>query len=338
MKVGLLAPPWMPVPPPAYGGTETVIDTLARGLSKASHDVVVFTTGDSEVPVTVRFLRDRAADDERLGQGMIELGHVAEAYDALADCDIVHDHTIAGPLWALAHGRDRVVTTCHGPLYDDFRRVYQTYGRRLPVVAISHDQAARAPDVPIARVIHHGVDARRFPIGTGAGGYLLFLGRMSPDKGAHEAVLLAREAGQPLRLAAKMREAEERAYFRAQVEPLLGGDVEYVGEADTLTKMDLLADARALLNPIRWPEPFGLVMLEALACGTPVLTLRTGAAPEIVDHGVTGFVCGDRAELLASIDRVDGLRRQDCRAVVDGYFSSERMVADHIAFYEDVLR
>jgi glycosyltransferase involved in cell wall biosynthesis len=336
MKVGLVAPPWLPVPPPSYGGTELVIDHLAVGLVKAGHDVLVFTIGDSDIPVPTDYVREHPAVDE-MGSSTVELGHLAAAYEALSDCEVIHDHTLAGPLWALAHHRRGVVTTCHGPLQDDLRRIYRAYSRqRLPVVAISHDQAARAPDVTISRVIHHGVDPERFPAGKGDGGYLLFLGRMTPEKGAHEAVRIARETGHPLKLAAKMRAHEEVAYFRQCVEPLLGGDIEYVGEACSDAKIDLLAGARALLNPIRWPEPFGLVMIEALACGTPVLTNWVGAAPEIVEHGVTGFVCTDRDQLRRSVDRIDELRRPSCRAAVAEHFSSERMVADHIDLYEEV--
>jgi glycosyltransferase involved in cell wall biosynthesis len=337
VKVGLLAPPWIPVPPPCYGGIETVVDCLARGLTKAGHDVVVYTVGESEVPVSTRYARDLAAGDQ-IGAGDLELSHAALAYEGLADRDVVHDHTLVGPLWAVARGRERVVTTCHGPMGGELRHVYGFYGSRLPVVAISHDQAARAPDVAVDTVIHHGVDPERFPSGRGDGGYLLFLGRMTPDKGAREAAQIARACHQPLKMAAKMREAAERAYFHEQVEPLLGGAVEYVGEADLDEKLRLLADARALLNPIHWAEPFGLVMIEALACGTPVLTYAIGSTPEIVQDGVTGFVCADQAELVAAVGEVDRLRREDCRAAVSEYFSTERMVADHIRLYERVCR
>lgn len=336
MKVGLLAPPWIPVPPPSYGGIETVIDCLARGLTKAGHDVVVFTVGESEVPVPTRYVRDLAVGE--IGSAGLELGHVAWAYEGLADRDVIHDHTLVGPLWAVTRGRDHVVTTCHCPLAGELQHVYGFYGSRLPVVAISHDQAARAPDVPVEAVIHHGVDPERFPSGRGDGGYLLFLGRMTPEKGAREAAQIARTCRRPLKIAAKMREVAECAYFHEQVEPLLGGDVEYVGEADVDDKLRLLADAQALLNPIHWAEPFGLVMIEALACGTPVLTYATGSAPEVVEHGVTGFVCADHAELVAAVGEVDRLRRQDCRAAVSEYFSTERMVADHIRLYEKICR
>jgi glycosyltransferase involved in cell wall biosynthesis len=337
MKVGLLAPPWFPVPPPSYGGTETIVDGLARGLAKCGHEVVVFATGDSEVPVPVRFVLEHAAFD-RMGACAVELRHVAKAYEMLADCDVVHDHTLVGPLWALAHDRHNVVTTCHGPLCDDLRDIYRAYGQRMPVIAISADQAGRAPDVPIARVIHHGLDPEQFPSGEGEGGYLLFLGRMTPDKGAHEAIGIAREAGLPLKLAAKMREPDEFAYFHRQVEPLLGAGVQYVGEVSHVDKLELLAGASALLNPIRWPEPFGLVMIEALACGTPVLTYAAGAAPEIVEQGVTGFLCADHAELIEAVGRIGELNRRDCRAAVAGYFSTERMVSEHLGLYEEMMR
>ena len=338
MKVGLVAPPWLPVPPPSYGGTEMVIDFLACGLAKAGHDVRVFTTGDSDVPVPTEFVREHAAGDQ-IGSSIVELGHLAEAYDALADCDVVHDHTLSGPLWALAHNRPNVVTTCHGPLRDDLQRLYRAYGRwDLPVVAISHDQAAWAPDVPIARVIHHGVDPARFPSGTGDGGYLLFLGRMTADKGAHEAIQIARRTGRPLKIAAKMRDQDERNYFHARVQPLLGGDMEYLGEADNNTKLELLAGATALLNPIRWPEPFGLVMIEAMACGTPVLAFRCGSVPEIIENGVTGRIVSDVDEAVRAAPGLLKLDRKAIRAQFEKRFSSARMAAEYGRIYQRMLR
>lgn len=336
MKVGLLAPPWLPVPPPGYGGTESFLDRLARGLDKQGHDVLLFTTGDSTATVPHRFALDHAVMDQ-IQDVAVELSHVCQAYEVLTDCDVVHDHTIGGPLWALAHGIDRVVTTCHGPLIGHLRHIFGCYGGRMPVIAISRDQASRAPDVRVSRVIHHGVDPERFPSGEGTGGYLLFLGRMTQEKGAHEAIAVARGAGLPLKIAAKMREPAERAYFAERVEPLLGGEVEYVGEARLDDAMELLAGARALLNPIRWPEPFGLVMIEALACGTPVVALRSGAAPEIVEDGVTGFLCDTHDDLVDAVGRVGELDRRACRAVVAEYFNTERVVRDHLDLYEEMI-
>jgi glycosyltransferase involved in cell wall biosynthesis len=336
LSIGLLSPPWTAVPPPSYGGTEYVVDQLARGLAAAGHEATVVATGDSTVPVPTAHCVPTGAWD-RVGDSAVELRHAMHGYAALAGCDVVHDHTLLGPAWALACGHDQVVTTSHGPFEDERRAIYRAYGKRLPVVAISHDQAARAPEVAVDRVIHHGLDLGRFPMGPGDGGYLLFLGRMAPVKGVREAVLAARACGRRLVIAAKMREPDERAYFAEQVEPLLGADVVFVGEAGNTAKLDLLAHATALLNPIRWAEPFGLVMAESLACGTPVVACLAGAAPEIVDEGVTGFLCSDQDGLVEAVDRVGELDRAACRAAVVERFSTERMVADHIALYRDVV-
>jgi len=336
VKVGLLAPPWLPVPPSSYGGTESVIDGLARGLQRAGHEVLVFTTGDSTICAPTAFSLKEGAQD-RWGDSAVELSHVAEGYLALTDCDVVHDHTLAGPAWALTLGRRAVVTTCHLPLDGELQGVYRAYGERLPVIAISRDQAARASDVPVARVIHHGVDPDDFPVGRGDGGYLLFLGRMTPDKGPREAALVARETGLPLKMAAKMRHPLELAYFAEQVEPLLGGNIEYLGEVGGDAKLELIGAARALLNPISWPEPFGLVMIEALACGTPVVTHPVGAAPEIVEDGVTGFLCLDSDALEIAVIKASELDREACRDAVVERFSTDRMVAEHIELFAEVI-
>lgn len=203
-------------------------------------------------------------------------------------------------------------------------------------MAISHDQASRA-SVPVSAVIHHGLRPEEFQAGPGDGDYLLFLGRFAPEKGAREAALVAHLTGMPLLIAAKMREREELEYFETQVKPFLGGHVEYVGEVGKAEKQRLLGSARALLNPITWPEPFGLVMIESLACGTPVLTLRSGAAPEIVEHGVTGLVFDRVEEIAAALDCIDALDRAACRRAVEGHFSAERMVREHLALYERLL-
>ena len=336
MKIGLLAPPWAAVPPPGYGGTESVVCQLARGLTTAGHEVVLYATGDSTAPVPTLYAM-AAADWARIGHGEVELPHVMHGYEALAGCDIIHDHTLLGPAWALASGYDRVVTTCHGPFSGELRAIYRRYGKRLPVVAISHDQAAHAPEIAVDRVIHHGLDPEEYPVGGGDGGYLLFLGRMTPDKGVREAVLAARAAGEPLVIAAKNREPAEKAYFTGQVMPLLTDDVHVVGEVTGSAKLSLLGEAKALLNPIRWAEPFGLVMIEAMACGTPVIACPNGAAPEIVETGTTGFLCSGLAELVAAIHRVDQLDRDACRAAVIERFSTARMIADHLTLYQDMV-
>lgn len=336
MRIALVAPPWTPVPPSLYGGIELVVDRLARGLHDAGHDVLLFTTGDSTCPVPRRWLLAEAEGD-RIGMSVPEIRHVMAAYDVVRDAHIVHDHTVLGPIYAERFGGPPVVTTVHGPFNEELADIYGRIADRVPVVAVSHAQCRPVPHIPIARVIHHGIDASEFPFGDGAGGYALFLGRLSPDKGAHRAIEVARKAGIPLLLAGKMRETWEHEYFHSEVEPHLGPGAEYLGEVPHEEKVRLLAGARALLFPIRWNEPFGLVMLEALACGTPVLAFPEGAAPEVVEHGRTGFLCEDEASMAEALTKIDTIDRRACRAAVEGYFSTERMVREHLELYERVL-
>jgi glycosyltransferase involved in cell wall biosynthesis len=341
MRIALIAPPWTPVPPPLYGGIELVIDELARGLVAAGHDVTLFTTGDSTCPVPRRFVLDHA-EGMRIGMAVPELRHVLHAYEEVHDHQVVHDHTVMGPFHSANYPDLPVVTTIHGPFNDELTDLYRALSPRVPIIAISHSQRRSAPDVPIARVIHHGLDASRFAVGDGSGDsegeYLLFLGRMAPDKGAHRAIAVARKAGYRILLAAKMREAWEHQYFDEQVKPLLGPDAIYLGEVAHARKLELLAGARALLFPIRWEEPFGMVMLEAMACGTPVLSFPEGAAPEVVDDGRTGFLCADESAMVEALAHIGDIDRAECRRAVEGYFSTERMVAEHIELYEQLAR
>jgi glycosyltransferase involved in cell wall biosynthesis len=336
MRIGLVAPPWAPVPPHLYGGIELVVDRLAQGFVEAGHDVVLFTTGDSTCPVPKRWLLDEA-EGVRIGFSVPEVRHVLAAYESLRDVDLIHDHSVLGPILSDHYTELPVVTTIHGELNGELRDIYERVATRVSVVAVSHAQRKPAPELPIARVIHHGIDAADFPIGKGDGDYLLFLGRLSPDKGAGRAIDVARKADVPLLLAGKMREPWERDYFEARVAPFLSEQIQYLGEVGHARKLELLAGAQALVFPIRWNEPFGLVMIEALACGTPVLAFREGAAPEVVDDGRTGFICEDEAEMAEAVLKLDSLDRVACRAAVEGYFSTERMVNEHIELYEELL-
>jgi glycosyltransferase involved in cell wall biosynthesis len=337
MRIAIIAPPWAPIPPPLYGGIEQAVDAEARGLTAAGQELMLFATGDSTSPVPRQWVLAEA-EGMRMGFAVPEIRHVLAAYDAVADfgAEIVHDHTVLGPVLAHAFTDVPVVSTIHGPLNDELIDIYRHIAARVALVAISHAQREPDPDLPIARVIHHGVDARQFPSGTGEGGYLLFLGRMTPEKGAHRAVAVARKAGAELLMAGKCREPWERSYFEAEVEPGLGGDVRYLGEVDHEEKLRLLAGAKATLFPIRWNEPFGLVMIESLACGTPVLAFREGAAPEVIEDGRTGFLCAGESEMAEAVAAVDGLDRAQCRAAVEGYFSTERMVREHLELFEQV--
>jgi len=336
MKIAIVAPPWVAVPPVGYGGTEVVLDGLARGLQAAGHDVLMFTTGDSTCPVPKAFVFEEACG-VGIGGAVTELRHVIHAYEAASGYDIVHDHTLVGPVYSERFSSLPVVTTNHGPFDGELHDYYRAIGDRVPIIAISDHQASMAPDISVAAVIHHGIDVDKFTVGSGGGGYALFLGRMSPDKGVHNAIRIARKAGVPLKIAAKLHEQPEYDYFNEYVRPLLGGDIEYVGEVGGSAKRELLAEAMCLLNPMQWHEPFGMVMIEALSSGTPVVATPRGAAPEIVDDAVTGYLRAGEEGLASALLRVGELDRAACRKAAVGRFSLEPMVDAHVALFERVL-
>ncbi|MGI8778547.1 MAG: glycosyltransferase family 4 protein [Acidimicrobiales bacterium] len=337
MRIAIVAPPWGPIPPDRYGGIEQAVDGLARGLQEAGHEILLYATGDSTCPVPLRWLLEEA-EGNRMGFTVPELRHVMAAYDTIAESeiDIVHDHTVLGPVYAEGYTDLPVVTTVHGPFNEELIDLYGRVAHRVPLIGISEAQGRAAPQVPIARVIHHGVDAGSFAVGDG-GDYCLFLGRMGADKGPHRAIAVARMAGLPIKLAGKCREPWEHRFFDAEIAPLLGDDVEYMGEVDQSEKVDLLGGARATLFPIRWNEPFGLVMIESMACGTPVLAFNEGAAAEVVADGETGYLCRDEAEMVEKVEHIGDIDRSACRAAVEGYFSRERMIGEHVEFYEEIL-
>lgn len=337
MRIGLIAPPWIPVPPPAYGGTEAVVDNLARGLVALGHDVRLFTVGESTCPVPRQWLFRAPA--EPIGDVATETAHVHAAYEALADADVIHDHTELGPLLAGRHGlaRQPVVTTIHGPVTPGNRGRFAEVARYASIVAISHAHARGFGEVPVAAVIYHGIDLDLHEPGPGTGGYLLFVGRMSPKKGVHHAVRAARSAGWPLVLVAKIREPAERAYFEEQVRPLLAPGAGVPAEEPLAVRLTLMRYAAALINPITWPEPFGLVMAEALAAATPVLAFRNGAAAEIIDHGRTGYLCRGEQDMTAAIARVPEIDRWRCRAAAEQRFSLAQMAAGHDRLYRSIL-
>ena len=330
MDICIIAPPWLPVPAPAYGGTEAVLDQLARGLRRAGHHVLLIGHPDSTCAVERRSIVP-AEETEPMGRGAIELEHALGAYEMARYADVVHDHTIAGPLLARRYPELPVITTNHGPFTRNMTALYKAMVPQVGLVCISHSQAA-STTLPVEAVVHHGIDIDQFPAGAGRGGYAVFLGRMAPEKGAHRAIATARAAGIPLYMAAKMREQLELDYFDAEIRPHLGPDVVYLGEIDFASKVALLADAVALVNPIRWPEPFGMVMLESLACGTPVVGHPEGAAPEIVEHNRSGLLTRTAAGLARALAGVDRLDRAECRRRAE-VFSTERMVDGYLRVF-----
>ena len=333
MKIGIVAPPWLPVPPPAYGGTEAVIDSLAVGYTALGHDVRLFAAGDSRCPVSKGWVFPSGVTP--MNDVAAECHHVQCAYEDLRACDVIHDHTVLGP--AMAPPDVPVVVTMHGPMTKSVRMLCSRFPGNTNIVAISSSQRESAPELPIQDVIHHGVELTKISYGAGNGGYLLFLGRMSPNKGVHDAITIAQRAGIPLLIAAKMRESDEREYFRECVKPELSQSIQYVGEADEAEKFRLLGSALALVNPLQWPEPFGMVMIESLATGTPVISFRGGSPSEIVDHGRTGFLCASVEDAANAALLVPVIDRSVCRRTVAERFSASRMTQDYDSVFRRVL-
>ena len=332
MDIAIIAPPWLPVPAPAYGGTEAVLDELARGYQAAGHNVLMVCHPDSVCPVP-KVSVIPAEDAVRMGRASIELENVIAAYELVKDADVVHDHTLAGPIYSERYPDLPVVTTNHGPFSRTMNAVYGAAVPRVGLVAISHSHAA-STHLPVDAVVHHGINVDDYPFGAGDGGYVALLGRMAANKGVHRAIAVAKTAGVRLKIAAKMREPHEHAYFDEFVRPHLGDDVIYLGEVDADGKREVLASATALLNPISWREPFGMAMLESLACGTPVVGCPQGAAPEIVEHGVTGYLGDSDAELINGLLSLDRLDRKVCRDHARERFSVERMVEGYVEVFE----
>lgn len=335
LRIALLAPVWFPVPPSRYGGIESVVDLLASALVEARHEVTVFASGDSTTDAPLSWTYPRALS-ERLGEPVPELRQALACYERAGEFDVINDHT--GLLAVAAEGlvSTPVLHTVHLPLDGELGDAYEQVARlsnRLMLAAISESQRRSRPGLPWLAICRNAVDASRFAWGPGRGGYLAFVGRMGPEKGCHHAVAAAEECGLPLKIAAKCRDPQERAYFREYIEPRLGQRIEYLGEIGHDEKVDLLRDARALLFPVEWEEPFGLVMLESLACGTPVVAMRRGAVPEVLEQGRTGIIVDRPDELAAAVAAAGSLDRADCRRAVEERFSPRSLAAAYLAAF-----
>jgi glycosyltransferase involved in cell wall biosynthesis len=327
----------MELPPTGYGGIEAVCADLIAALGRGGHRVTLVGVGRNGTGATFVQTYDRPQGD-RIGQTVPEVVHAAALPAILADLhvDLVHDHTLAGPLLALAHGLPTVVTA-HGPVDGELGSYYRNISRWVHLVAISDAQRACAPAIRWRGTVHNALEPTAYPVSLHKEEYALFLGRMCPEKGVVAAIRIARAAGVPLIIAAKCREAAERRYFEEVVAPLLGEDARWVGEVGGAAKTDLLGRARCLLFPIDWEEPFGMVMIEAMACGTPVVATPRGSVPEIVRHGETGFVCGDEGALAAAVRAARAIDPARCRAEVEARFSVDRMAAGYASIYRQLV-
>ena len=341
LRIALVAPAWFPVPPRRYGGTELVVSALADGLAGAGHAVTLFASGDSHTHARLCSVYAQAPST-RLGDETVALRHALACYRWAAEFDLIHDHSGPAAVALAVNSATPVLHTVHGTLEGELGDLYEGLAEVAPgagLVSISHNQRRAGPHLPWVANCPNGLDLSRYPVKSRAGGdYLAFLGRMAPDKGVHRAIELARVLGVPLRIAAKCRSRAEHDYFRLQIAPLLDDRIVYLGEVCHREKLELLRGARALLFPIDWEEPFGLAMIEAMACGTPVIATRRGSVPEVVDEGVTGAIIDDPAEIEEALASTDRLDPETVRGRAQERFSAHRMVADHLQVYRSVLR
>jgi glycosyltransferase involved in cell wall biosynthesis len=340
LRVAVISPAWFAVPPSGYGGIEWIVALLADGLVDAGHDVTLFASGDSRTKAKLSSVFE-TPPSEWIGRSHFELLHSLPCYTHAEDFDVIHEHT--GMLGIVMSGLvdAPVVHTVHGPLTGEPGAMYEALYRLVPslkLVSISINQRRPKPDLPWLANCPNALDLSVYPCKPHPGEYLLFLGRMSRDKGCHRAIAVAMELGLPLKIAGKKQEPKEEQYFAEFVEPHLGiHGIEYLGEVSHGKKVELLQDARATLFPIEWEEPFGLVMIEAMACGTPVIATNRGAVPEVIDHERSGIIVESYREMAAALEAADALDPLECRRYVEERFSPERMVDDYVRAYREAI-
>ena len=337
MRIALIAPPFIPIPPKRYGGTELFLASLARGLTKLGHRVVVYTNGESDIPSEVRWLYPSAQwpIEGELAESLKEISHTSWAVrDAADSCDIIHVNNVYG----LPHSRFikvPLIYTVHHK-HDDALSEFYSHYPDVHYVAISDFQRCQEK-MPNLRTIHHGIDLSRYRFHGTKEKYLSFLGRLAPMKGAHLAIAVAKRSGIPLRIAGEIQPIF-RDYFETEIKPHIDGRfIEYVGEADLAAKNQLLGNSLALLFPIQWNEPFGLVMIESMACGTPVLALSGGSVKEVVRDGISGYVCHSVSEMVSRAQEIETwIRPAVVRQCVEQFFSMERMATEYAQLYTEI--
>lgn len=343
MRIAQIAPVWYPVPPKGYGGSELIVSLLTEGLVARGHDVTLFTVGGSTTSANMVEVVPRAPDPSVLGMPWYhacwyEMHQAAVAMLATEGFDVVHSHTHLAPLLGAIRPDPPLVHTVHVPWNDEARALYRVISDRIHVVAISESSRSMFPDGNFAGVVHNGIDTSAYPYRADKDGSLVFIGRANPDKGVLPALRIARAVDRPITMIVKRSEEHEREYWASEILPLLGSDVEVLEDVDHETKVDRLGRASAFVFPLQWPEPFGLVMVEAMACGTPAIVRPHGAAPELVADGVSGFVRESFDELVEVTRRVlDGeIDPLVCRKHVESNFSAEVMVRGYEALYERI--
>lgn len=339
MKIAQVSPIFESVPPKAYGGTERIISYLTEELARRGHEVTLFASGDSVtsatlVPVIPESVRQETGRQSWLAYHAIEMDMVSELADTF---DIIHFHTDYHHFPVVRHLRTPHVTTVHGRL--DLPELVPLYERFIgyPIVSISNSQRSPLPWVSWADTVYHGLPSDLYSYGSGNGEYFLFLGRISPEKRLDRAISIAEHCNMPLYVGAKISEVDQ-AYFDEVIKPLFSNPlVKFLGEVGEAEKGELLRNANAMLFPIDWPEPFGLVMIEAFACGTPVVAYRCGSTPEIMEDGVTGFLVSSQEEAIERARNIGSIDRKRCREVFERRFTVAEMATNYLRVYEHAL-
>jgi glycosyltransferase involved in cell wall biosynthesis len=340
MRIAQVAPLYERVPPQLYGGTERVVSYLTEELVRLGHEVTLFASGDSETSARLVAACPRALwRDLDVRETLPHHVRLMElAFEDVGRFDLIHFHTDYLHFPLVRRHRCPSLTTLHGMVHPhDVRALFEEY-RDVPLVSISNEQRRPLPDANWAGTVYHGLPRESFTFRGEPGRYLVYLGRMSPEKRVDRAIEIARRAGAQLKIAAKIY-PEERDYFDHTLAPLIRAAkplVEFVGEIGQRERDELLGNATAFLFPIEWPEPFGLVMIEALACGTPVIAWRRGSVPEVLEEGVTGRIVESIEEGVRAVESIAGLSRAACRRAFEQRFDARRMALDYVDLYQRV--
>jgi glycosyltransferase involved in cell wall biosynthesis len=340
LRIAQIAPLIESVPPKKYGGTERVVYNLTEGLVAEGHDVTLFASGDS---TTSARLVSPVSESLRLGRKtrsaiIMHMLMLEKVYEEMAgEFDIIHSHLEYLTLPFAARSTTPTVLTMHGRLdTPDYSKILRCYGQ-MPYVSISDAQRIPVPEINWVRTIYHGYPETLFDFNPEPEDYFLYLGRFSEEKRPDQAIMMARACNVKLKIAAKIDPADKE-YFKTRIAPLLDHPlIEFVGEVDDLQKSVLLRNAKGLLNTIDWPEPFGLVMIEALACGTPVIVRRCGSSPEVVTHGRSGFVCDSRQDFINAIHNIDSISRMACRREFEQRFTLSHMTSSYEKLYRELV-
>jgi len=340
MKIAQIAPLWETVPPPAYGGIELVVSLLTEELVRRGHEVTLFASGDSTTAAQLESVHPQALrlDSQVREYGIYETLNVSKAYERAEEFDIIHSHVGCGALSYAGLVKTPTVHTLHGVFTPDNEKMF-LHARRQPFVSISDSQREARLGLNYVGTVYNGVDASTYDFRPSPDNppYLAFLGRMSPEKGVHLAIEIAKKSGWHLKIAGKVDPVDVE-YFAEQVKPHIDGkQIEFLGEANHQQKSVLMGGAVATLFPITWREPFGLVMIESMVTGTPVIAINLGSVPEIVAHGKSGFICSNVDECVAAIDKAVRLDRRGCHDHVLMNFTAQRMTDGYEAVYRGIL-